>query len=218
MKKFHILLIAGFAVLLFSCSKDKSAEKDNTNPASKENFQPVSSGSQWHYKDGTGLNGGFTLTATGKDSTIQGRTFSIFNSKPDTSTTVVQAFFAKDNNDYYVQSVFKAMGNDPVLYLKDSVTVQSIWSQNITVNQPPFGEMDCIITFTLAQTNATQQVNGVTFKNTSTVNFNIKSIQGSFPLGNGTMLVSRGVGILSIQVSSGASTVANYVLDSYSIK
>lgn len=217
MKHLRILLVASMAIFLFSCSKDKSAEKPETNP-NQETFQPTTAGSQWHYKDGTGNNAGFTLTATGRDTVIGGRSYAVLDNKPDTSSNTMEAFFGKDNNDYYIQSVFAGIGDDPVLYYKDSTAVQTSWTQDITVNQAGIGEIDAQMTFTLVSTNATVQVNGVSYKNTSEVDLKLTAGGGSVPLGTGTLLLSRGVGILSLNIKTGISTAADYVLDSYSIK
>lgn len=216
MMKTRILWIAAAILFLFSCSKDKSAEKPDDNGTTQQTFQPVTGGSAWHYKDATGMDGGFTLTATGRDTLIDGISYAVFDNKPDSSSNVIKAYFANEDNNYYMRSFLASMGDNPILYFKDSVDVKSTWAQQITINQPPIGELDCMINFTLEEINATKQVNGVSYKNTSEVDFTI--VAGSLPVGSGTLLASRGIGIISLTVKMGVSTVANYVLESHNIK
>lgn len=221
MKIHHLLLTTGILLFFVSCSKDKSAEKqDSGKDTETETFQPVTAGSTWHYKDATGQDAGFTLTATNKDTLVEGKTFTIFDSKPDTSSASTEALFGNSDNDYYIRGVFPVLGDDALLYFKDSTAVQTTWTQNITINYPVIGKLNCLLTLTLTKVGATEQVNGVTYKNTAGVNFKIEVVlpTGNGPLATGALLVSRGVGILSLRAATAASTVADYVLDGYEIK
>lgn len=219
MRTFRALLVLVIIMGLFSCSKDKSAEKkDDANTAT---YQPATAASTWHYKDNTQADGGFTITATGRDTTIEDHSFSIFANKPDTSSVLTETYLGKEGNNYYALGLISSLGDNALLYLKDNVSAGTKWNQDISINIPQMGNVSGTIEFTLAQTNTALKINGVNFKNVAEVTFNMKiSIPGagSLSIGSGDMFIARGVGIISLKAENTGSTVADLSLDAYSIK
>lgn len=219
MRNFRVLLMLVITLVMFSCSKDKSAEKkDDTNTTT---YQPATAASTWHYKDNTESNGGFTITATGKDTTIDGHSFSIFDNKPDTSSVLTETYLGKDGNNYYALGLISSLGDNALLYLKDKVAVNTKWSQDIALHIPQMGSVNGKIEFTLAQVNTTTKINGTNFKNVAEVTFDMKitiSGAGNISVGSGDMFIARGVGIISLKAQNAGSTVADLSLDAYNVK
>ena len=90
----NTVLIALVALLLgfnSSCKK-----KDSTPPSTTpQNFQPVSAGSTWTYATvSNGVSGSYTITATGNDSTINGKVYKIF-----TNSAGPNEYYYKTGND-----------------------------------------------------------------------------------------------------------------------
>lgn len=218
---FRTVLVACMAFLLFSCSKDKSVEKPVNHPSDSTSYQPVSSGSSWHYKDGINLNGGYTLTATGKDTTINGISFYIFENKPDTSDMTAETYFGQNRNNYYALGFMTQLGNNAMLYLKDTSKVNTTWTQNIPISLQGISlsaEMD----FQLLQVSGTRVVNSKTYQNVAHVGLQVKVPN---PLGGsaisyltGDLYFARGVGIIEMTIQQGGSAVTDISLDTYTIK
>ena len=211
-----IVLAAGLACLIFSCSKDKSYEPDPNKPLKDSTFQPVGAGSSWHYVDT--LQGDFTLTSTDRDTLMDGVSFHIFDSKPDTSSTVRPAYFGKQGISYYGRGIFTELSDISLLYLKDT-TVNSSWSQTIQVTVPVLGTLSATVTSKLAEANVTRTVQGKSYSHVSHVSFTV-GIQSPIPVtyAQGDWYAARGVGLLEMHILSQGSAVGSLYLKDYSIK
>lgn len=214
------LAIPCLSLILFSCTKDKSVEKNSTQ--SSTTYQPVTSGSTWYYQDNLNAKGNFTLTATGLDTTANGINFNIFTNKPDSTSTLYETLFAQNQNDYYALGFINTFGNNALLYLEDT-TANSTWKQNISLNVPQLGgQTTAEIDFTLAQTNISYTIGGNTYSNVAHVSLLVK-VQvpgaGLTPAGvTGDLYFARGVGIISVVVQNNGSKVEDVNLAKYTIK
>ena len=210
-------------MVIFSCSKDKSVEKDNSHSSDSTSYQPVSAGSTWHYHDDLNQNGGFTLTATGKDTLINGTKFYIFSNKPDTSSQIIETCFGQEDNNYYAVGLLSSLGDNVMLYLKDTSKLNATWTQNVSLNIPQLGNVNAELDFTLAEVNATETVNNKTYKQVAHVALEILAIfpapLGKQPTGiTGDMYFARGIGVISVQLQNNQSAVSGLSLDSYTIQ
>jgi hypothetical protein len=210
------MLAAGLACLVFSCSKDKSYEPDKDKPLKDSTFQPVSAGSSWHYLDT--LQGDFTLTSTDRDTLIDGVNFHIFDSKPDTSSTVTAAYFGKQGISYYGRGIVAELSDISLLYLKDT-TVNSSWSQTVQVTVPVLGAISATVTSKLTEANVTRTVRGKAYSNVSHVSFSV-GIRSPLPVtyAQGDWYAARGVGLLEMHILSQGSVVGSLYLTDYTIK
>lgn len=213
-----LLAVACMSLIFFSCSKDKSVEKNGQGNTTS--FQPTTAGSSWNYQDNINTNGNFTLTATGQDSTVDGITYAIFADKPDSTSQVYPTLFGQSQNDYYALGFVTTFGNTALLYLKDT-TKNATWTQDVSLNAPSFGQITAELDFTLAQTGISYTVNGKTYPNTAHVSLLVKAqIAGQLVSAGvtGDIYFARGVGILSAVIQNNGSKVEDVSLVSYSIK
>lgn len=214
-----LLAVTCMSLILFSCSKDKSVEKNDQGNSTS--FQPTTTGSSWNYQDNINANGNFTLTATGQDSTVNGITYAVFADKPDSTSQVYATLLGQSQHDYYALGFVTTFGNTALLYLKDT-TKNATWTQDISMNIPNYGQINAELDFTLAQTEISYTVNGKTYPNVAHVSLLVKVEVpgiGLTPAGvTGDIYFARGVGILSAVVQNNGSKVEDVSLLSYSIK
>lgn len=214
------LAVACLSWILFSCSKDKSIEKNNAG--NNTGYQPVTAGSTWYYKDNTDSSGNFKLVATGKDTIVNGMTFNVFEDKPDSTSTIYTTLFAQNHNLYYTLGFITTFGDNALLYMEDT-TVNTTWKQNVPMNvQQLGGQVTAELDFTLAQTGISYTVNGKTYSNVAHVTLDVK-VQvpglGVSPAGvTGDIYFARGIGIISLVVQNNGSKVEDISLLNYSIK
>ncbi|MGH2642827.1 MAG: hypothetical protein ACRDE2_02670 [Chitinophagaceae bacterium] len=215
----NILAIALTSLVLFSCSKDNSVEKNSQG--NNTSFQPTTIGSTWNYQDNINSNGNFTLTATGQDTTVNGMNFSVFADKPDSTPQVYATLFGQSQNDYYTLGFVTAFGNNALLYLKDT-TVNATWSQDVPISVPQIGQTTAELDFTLAQSGISYTLNGKTYPNVAHVTLLVKIQVPGLGLTDagvtGDIYFARGVGILSAVVQQNGSKVEDVSLVSYTIK
>lgn len=215
------LSLAFFSLILYSCSKDNSIEKPDNNQQDSS-FQPTTTGSTWYYQDSIDTGGNFTLTATGRDSTVNGIQFNIFQNKPDSSSQISTTLFGKSQISYYASGFVNSFGDTPLLYLKDTA-VNSTWKQSVVVNVPQLGgPTNAELDFTLAQTGITYSVNGKSYSNVAHVTLVVK-VQvpglGTTEAGvTGDIYFARGVGIISTVIQNQGTKVEDISLLNYTVK
>lgn len=213
-----IALACGLALLAASCSKDKSYEPDQSLSPADSTFQPVSSGSEWHYQDS--LQGDFTLTATDGDTTIEGIPYHIFLSRQDTSDTDIPTYFGKAGISYYGSGLMTGLENISLLYLKDT-TVNSSWTQTIAASVPSLGNVSATIQSQLTGVELSRTVNGKKYSHVSSVSFQVTvpvPIVGNITYAAGTWYAARGVGVIEMEVESDNSVIGSFSLLDYTIK
>lgn len=154
-----------FTVLLITLSAG-NCKKNPDTPAVTGDYQPLTTGSEWNYTV-TGTNAGaFKVTATGKDSVINGRTYKVF-----VNSSAANEYYYKSSGDYFRYNSIKELNNQlvEVLYLKDNLAKGQQWTETKTVNinvGPPLGTVPVTVqfVFTVTEKGIDHIVDGVTFK------------------------------------------------------
>jgi len=169
-----------FAFLLFaaSCSKKDTA---GTQPSQSENYLTTSSGSTWNYHqlqvDSTGatlVNSDYTITSTSKDSSINGRSYHVYNNSAGGNQ-----YLNLSGNDYYQYDSLPAglgAGVFERLYLKDNANAGANWtqSQNVTVAGFPF-PIPITLTYKIAEKGISRTINNITYTDVIHVSATISS-------------------------------------------
>jgi hypothetical protein len=195
MKKLFLFCIAGY--LLSSCGKSDSS----TVLVAAGNYTPSTTGSSWTYNSNPG--GSFTLTATTKDSLINGKTYKVIN-----NSSGANIYFLKSGNDYYRYGLINLPGltAPEELYLKDNVNVGTSWqisqTQNVSYGGSPI-TINMIGTYTIEKNDTTLVLGSNTFTNAVKVNLSIKATYAaiSFDLGGGSFFYKDGVGLVRYLLS-----------------
>lgn len=166
------------ALLIFSsCSK-----KDDTpaTPPSADTYINTNAGSSWNYHEvnsstGTAQPSDYTLTSSNKDTTINSRSYHIYNYSYGGNQ-----YLNISGNDYYqYDSVPGGLGKVfERLYLKDNVAVgSSPWTQDINIILP--GPIPIPLTVTIsnkiAEKGISRTVNGNTYSDVIHVSSSLSS-------------------------------------------
>jgi hypothetical protein len=170
------LLILGFAVLLFSsCKKD---DNGNTPPTETNAYINTNAGSSWTYHETnssgiTPLNTDYTLVSSSADTSINGKTYHIFNYSYGGSQYLNisgHEYFQFDSIPGGLNQVFDR------LYLKDNVAAGTTWKQDLSVTVPDVPlPVPVTITNTISEKGISRDVNGTTYSNVIHVSTSITS-------------------------------------------
>lgn len=170
------LLIFSFAVLLFaSCEKN---DDDNTPPAETTTYINTNAGSSWTYHETnssgiTPVNTDYTLVSSPNDTSINGKTYHVFNYSYGGSqylTVSGHEYFQFDSIPGGLNQVFDR------LYLKDNVAAGTSWKQDLSVTIPGVPlPVPVTITNTISEKGISRDVNGTSYSNVIHVNTTITS-------------------------------------------
>lgn len=162
-KLFAMQYISVVALLLFTIGGTLSCKKKSSSePAGS--FQPNSSGSTWNYTISGTLTGNFTLTATGRDTSIGTRLYRVF-----TNSAGPNEYYAQSGSDYFRYASLAELNNQAVelLYLKTNLAVGQTWVETKTVNATITGlgtrPITATLTFTVAEKGIRHTVNGTAY-------------------------------------------------------
>jgi hypothetical protein len=175
MKINHFIL---FASMLFavSCSKN---DDTNTQPSQSDNYLTTSNGSTWNYQQvdsssGTAISSNYIITSTSKDTSINGRSYHVYNNSAGGNR-----YLNLSGNDYYqfdslsfgaVKGVFEW------LYLKDNAAAGTTWNQSQMFNIPGFPiPVPVKMDNNIAERNLTMTVNGITYNDVMHVSSSLSS-------------------------------------------
>jgi len=166
-----LLLLLTLPLLAAQCNKE-------TTPApTMSDFQPAKAGSTWTYDTKNNISsatGSFTLTATSKDSSFNGRTYRVVS-----STAGANVYFAKSGSDYYQLANFEALNQQlELLYLKDNLSAGASWEQNVTITIPAVGSTTVKLTNTVQASNISYTVNGKAYEKV----IHIKTVMGNITI------------------------------------
>jgi len=201
MRKFIFALAIGVG-LLQSCSKSD----DSNGTGSVGNYLPLATNNSWTYNtvntsaSGT-TNGSFTLTVTGKDTTINSHAYKVLASSDGTFN-----YWGKSGNDYYRYGTFPGVafiGSIEELYLKDNVSANGGWNSTIPVN---YGgtTVNVDAAYVIASTNGTLTVNGKAYSKVTKVNLALSTtlpFVGAKSLGSGEFYYADGYGLIKMNVT-----------------
>ncbi|MEO6732172.1 MAG: hypothetical protein ABIN01_13225 [Ferruginibacter sp.] len=175
-----ILSIVTLSIFAFSCQKNDSAAP----PSSTEKYMSLTVGSTWNYEliNNTAPIGTstFTLTSSGKDSTINGKTYHVFTNSSGTANE----YFNISGNDYYTfRSLPPALGTTSVeyLYLKDNAAAGTSWSQSFPITLSGVA-LNANLINTITQKGLTKIVKGVTYNDVIHVTTTVSATFMGIPL------------------------------------
>ncbi|MDQ2863202.1 MAG: hypothetical protein M3R50_06035, partial [Bacteroidota bacterium] len=147
-----------------SCSKKDDSGKQPSKP---ENYLTTSTGSTWSYHqiDSSVLapiNSDYTISSTSKDSSINGRSYHVYNNSAGGNQ-----YLNLSGNDYYQYDSLPAgfgAGVFERLYLKDNANVGTSWTQtqNVTVSVSPI-PIPVTLTFKIVEKGISRIINNVTY-------------------------------------------------------
>lgn len=114
-----------------------SCEKESNTPLPETvNYQPLTAGSTWNYRVENKLNAAanfnFTLTATNRDSTVNGNSFRVF-----TNSSGGNEYYRRATTDFYQYGGFAGLTSAvELLFLKGAATAGAGWTEtkNVTVS------------------------------------------------------------------------------------
>lgn len=165
MKKFLSFCLT--ATLFLSCSKS-----DSNDPVVEDKYMSGSPGSTWNYQ--TTNNAGptpvvtsYTVTSTNRDTTINSKSYHIFN----ISTGGLQYYNISGNDYYQYDTLPAALSSVPIerLYLKDNIAANVQWPQTFLVVVQGF-PLQVTATNVIAAKDITRTVNNVVYNNVIQVN------------------------------------------------
>jgi hypothetical protein len=170
------ILIFCFAVLLFSaCKKD---DNGNTPTTQTTTYLNTTSGSSWTYHEinssgTTPSNTDYTLVSSAKDTSINGKSYHIYNYSYGGNQ-----YLNVTGHDYYQYDSIPGGLNKVFerLYLKDDAAVGTVWKQDLNVNIPGIPlAVPATITNTIAEKGISRNVNGTNYTNVIHVTTTISS-------------------------------------------
>ena len=166
-----LLVICTLCVVFAACKK-------STSPGDSA-YVTITANSTWNYQQTnnagpTPVVTNYTITSTNKDTVIIGRTYHIFS-----NSTGARQYTNVSGHDYY-QYDSLPIPNIPAierLYLKDDVSANNNWVQNISVNIPgvPLA-IPLVITNTVTEKGISRTVNNVSYDNVIHVQTSLSSI------------------------------------------
>lgn len=182
----YLSFIAATIILFGQCKKDTSS-----SAANDPDYSPLTAGSTWNYKltEG-GTNSTYTLTATSRDTMVNGKTYRILTGSDGT-----KSYLAKAGNDYYRFASFPAIGVNSFeeLYLKDNKALNEKWTGEAKFKYQGV-DVTASLAYTIKGKGESRTVNGNAFNKVVHVRLDI-SVFGS-ALGGGDFYYQQGVGLI----------------------
>ena len=174
MKLKNLLFPAIFFIFL-SCKKTT----DTPPPSQQNTYVDTVSGSTWQYHQvdssgSTPVNSDYTVTSTAKDSSINGKSYHVYNLSYGKNQ-----YLNISGNDYYqFDSLPTGLGTTTFerLYLKDNVNVGTGWSQSLTVTVPGIPiPVPVTLNYQIAEKGISRTVNGHNYSDVIHVSATISS-------------------------------------------
>ena len=168
-------LILALAVLLFSSCEKDDKDESTTETVTYINTNP---GSSWTYHETnssgiTPLNTDYTLVSSSTDSSINGKSYHVYNYSYGGSqylNITGHDYFQYDSIPGGLNQVFDR------LYLKDNASVGTTWKQDLSVTVPGVPlPVPATITNTITEKGISREVNGTTYTNVIHVSTTITS-------------------------------------------
>ena len=171
-------ILLPFCLIIFlitGCGKD-----DDTTPIpQEETYVTTSANSTWNYQESDNIPPqsvtNYTVTSTDRDTTINGKTYHIYNDSDGE-----ERFLNVTGHDYYqYDSLPLGLGAGVFerLYLKDDVAAGDTWVQNLTVDIPSLPiPIPLTITNTVAEKGISRTVNNIEYTNVIHISTRIASV------------------------------------------
>lgn len=222
--KFQLFSLAfvSFALLLFSsCRKEGDNEKLSGQNQSADELIPTDSGSWWLIQAND--NTVSKMTATGRDSFIEGNTYNYFEMRDTVTGNITPYFYAK-NGGYYLTLI--SLLDDSSEYMPAIICTVAekegdTW-ENTSQMQYSGMTIDLKTEGNVVSTSETLTLNGHTYHNVIKTKNDLKAKLHNIPLwvdcGSFTMYLAPGIGVLKQDLNISILTyfqkqISNYVLD-----
>jgi hypothetical protein len=185
-----VCIIASVMIFFTACSKDDS------NPSTSTNFNPLNAGSTWTYAHtetgATPYN--FTLTATNRDTTANTKTYRVL-----TNSVGPNNYLGKVGNDDYRFASFPSLGINSFeeLFLKEDKNLNDTWSSSSNVSISGF-PVSANLTYTIKGKGESRTVNGKSFNNVTHVRLDLSV---GVPVGGGDFYYQDGVGMIEDMIA-----------------
>jgi hypothetical protein len=216
MKNFYLYIGAFIlAIIIFSCSKEKSQEGDSiTTPAAGCDYAPYTTGSSFSYINiSNNDTSDYTLTVTG-DTTINGTTY-----KKVGNDSVFICSACEDGVYTQVANLLTFQGykaNDLKLtYLKDNVPAGANWRDTITVSNGSVSTTG-VLEFTITEKDVKKTVNGKEYENVIAVRMDAFAIVLNNPVPVGTISTSyygKGIGLIEADQEQDTTKIVSYTIN-----
>src|SRR3569623_1347640 len=174
--KTNLFLLFAATLLFTACSKNKS----NQTPSTSNAYINTNAGSSWTYHEtdssaATPSNSDYTITSTSNDTTLNGRTYQIYNYSYGGNK-----YISHTGTDYYEYDSIPVAGganNIDRLYLKDNVSVGTTWSQSVNLNIPnaPVSSVPVTLNNKVVEKGISRTINGTTYTNVIHVSSTLSS-------------------------------------------
>ena len=173
MKTKSLLLFA--ATLIFTaCSKNDS----NDNPNSSQTYLNTNEGSTWNYHEdnssgATPISSDYTVTSTARDTSIDGKTYHIYN-----YSYGGMQFLNVTGHQYFQYDSIPVAGGGNVsrLYLKDDAAAAATWSQDFSLNIPSSPiPVPLHVDNKITEKGISRTINGTEYKNVTHVTTTLSS-------------------------------------------
>jgi len=163
--KTNLLILCFVSLTFFACKKNG----DNTNPSTQTaTYINTNAGSSWTYHEinSSGVaptNTDYTVVSTAKDSSINGKSYHIYDYSYGGSE-----YLNLTGHNYYQYDSIPGGLNEVFerLYLKDDLAVGTNWKQDISVTIPGVAfPVPATITNTVAEKGISRNINGTNYSN-----------------------------------------------------
>lgn len=226
MKRIFLLLVVAAAALT-SCQKEMSIDSSTGGgpsgggggggSTSSDLYQPMTKGSFWKYKDSalTGLV--TTMTATGTQKTLNGKTYDVVSTETPGQPSAEEYFYVAKPL-YGLR--FDVQGNTiDFIYLVDTASIGTTW----TANMLPVNGLNARFNGVMMEKNISKTVAGKNFTNVIHTQLDLQyeiPVLGWTSFAVYDYYIAKGVGIIRIETTQtfGGSVKAVSDLIDYSIK
>lgn len=178
-------IILAFAAI---CGGFLSCKKGSTPaPADSLKYMSYTANTSWNYEMHDNLKSvtsSYTITATGNDSTINGKTYHIF-----TQSGSPNQYYLLSGSDYYSFQNLPATLSGALfenIYLKDNAAVSNSWPQQYSVTTSGI-PLTITITNTIAEKGISKTVSGTTYTDVIHVTSTLAVAAFGIPLPSGAV-------------------------------
>ena len=211
--------LAAIALLLLSCTKEKSNETPDLNSGI---YLPNTTGSTWHYADST-TQVGFTLKATDRIDSINKIRFYYYENQPDDpSLDTTFTLIGRAGYNYYISAFLPELGDGMLMILKQDAVPGEQWAQKILVP----GYDSVTLRFTMEEKGITYAAGGQTYHQVVHVGIGaVLSLDTGSGTGNdlalpvGELYFAAGIGIVALHINlQGQAPAVHLILTDYDIR
>jgi hypothetical protein len=152
-----------------------ACKKETGTGGNTTTFLPGKAGSAWTYESKNFINsttGTFVMTKTSKDTSINGRSYGVYNISGGNN-----AYFYQSGSDYYQFTTFAGTTSQvELLYLKANVNSGLSWDQDVTIAIPGIGNITAKVTSKVEAKGISYSVGGKNYTDVTQIKTTIGSL------------------------------------------